>query len=216
MKRVLAIATVLALCVAVPAAVTAQKPPKQPGHLSLSAAPNPVKFGASVTISGKLTGPSKPGKEVTVSEDPFPYDGFTRVGTASVDSQGDYSFARSPTVNTRYQARQGGLESEIVTATVSPRVTLRVGDRTPAAGKRVRFSGRVCPQHDGTSLAIQRRSAAKRWRTVRRVVAGDAGDQCSIYSRRVRVRRDGVYRTLFAADADHAAAASRARRIDVH
>jgi hypothetical protein len=119
-------------------------------------------------------------------------------------------------VNTRYQARQGGLESEILTVSVSPRVSLRVGDRTPAAGKRVRFSGRVCPQHDGASLAIQRRRAPKRWRTVAQVVTADAGDECSTYSRRRRVRRDGVYRTFFSGDADHAAASSRARRIDVH
>jgi hypothetical protein len=219
MKRTLAIATVLVLCLAVPVAVTAQKPPKQakqPGQLSLSGAPNPVKFGKSVTISGKLTGPGKANKDVTLSEDPFPVDDLTRVGTATVDDQGNYSFVRSPTVNTRYQARQGGVESEILTVLVSPRVSLRVGDRTPAAGKRVRFSGRVCPQHDGASLAIQRRRAPKEWRTVAQVIAADAGDECATYSRRRRVRRDGVYRTFFSGDADHAAASSRARRIDVH
>jgi hypothetical protein len=91
-----------------------------------------------------------------------------------------------------------------------------LSDRTPAAGKRVRFSGRVCPQHDGVSLALQRRTAPKQWRTVARVVTADAGDECSTYSRRRRVRRDGVYRTFFSADADHAAGSSRARRIDVH
>ena len=216
MKRALATATVLVLCVAVPAAVTAQKPPKQPGQLSLSGAPNPVKFGKSVTISGKLTGPGKANKDVTLSEDPFPFDDLTMVGTATVDEHGDYSFVRNPSVNTLYQARQGGLESEILTVSVSPRVSLRVGDRTPAAGKRVRFSGRVCPQHDGASLAIQRRRAPKRWRTVARVVTADAGGECSTYSRRRRVRRDDVYRTFFSGDADHAAASSRARRIDVH
>ena len=52
MKRTLLTATVLFACAALPAAVTAQKPDKskQPGHLSLSAAPNPVKFGGSVTL----------------------------------------------------------------------------------------------------------------------------------------------------------------------
>jgi hypothetical protein len=205
--------------VAVPAAVTAQKPPqkppKQPSNLSLAAAPNPVKFGNRVTITGKLTGPGKAGKAVTLSEDPFAFDTFTSAATATVDTQGDYSFVRSPTVNTRYQARQGGVESEIVTVSVSPRVSLRLSDRTPAAGKRVRFSGRVCPPHDGVSLAIQRRTAPKRWRTVARVVTADEGDECSTYSRRRRVRRDGVYRTFFFAAADHVAGSSRGRRIDV-
>jgi hypothetical protein len=219
-KRALSAATALVACVAVPAGAAAQKPPqkppKQPGKLSLRATPNPVKFGKSVTIAGKLTGPGNAEKAVTLSEDPFVFGDWTSVGTATVDAQGDYSFVRSPTVNTRYQARQGGLESEIVTVSVSPRVSLRLSDRTPAAGKRVRFSGRVCPQHDGVSLALQRRTAPKQWRTVARVVTADAGDECSTYSRRRRVRRDGVYRTFFSADADHAAGSSRARRIDVH
>jgi hypothetical protein len=216
MRRALAATTVLVVCAVVPAAVTAQKPPKQPGSLSLSAAPNPVKFGGSVTLAGKLTGPSKSAKMVALSEDPFPFDDLAKVGTATVDEQGDYLFVRSPIVNTRYQARQGGAESEIVIVTVSPRVSLRVSDRTPAAGKRVRFSGRLCPQHDGAAVAIQRRTAPRQWRTVASVVTSDAGEKCSAYSRRRRVRRDNVYRTLFSADADHAAGSSRARRIDVH
>jgi hypothetical protein len=91
-----------------------------------------------------------------------------------------------------------------------------VSDRTPAAGKRVRLSGRICPQHDGTSLKIQRRVAPGRWRTVRRVTTSDTGDECSSYARRLRVRHDRVFRTFFAADADHAAATRRCRRIDVY
>jgi hypothetical protein len=95
-------------------------------------------------------------------------------------------------------------------------VALRFGDRTPAAGTRARFSGRICAQHDGASLEIQRRTAPKRWRTVRRVVTTDAGEDCSRYARRLRVRRDRVFRTLFGGDNDHAAGSSRARGIDVH
>jgi hypothetical protein len=90
-KRPLSAAAVLVACVALPAAVTAQppqKPPKQPGNLSLAAARNPVKFGKSVTITGKLTGPGKAGKAVILSEDPFAFDNFTSVGTATVDTQG--------------------------------------------------------------------------------------------------------------------------------
>jgi hypothetical protein len=139
------------------------------------------------------------------------------VGNATTDVNGDYAFTRTPTVNTRYQVRQGGEESEVVTVSVRPAISLRVGDRTPAAGRRVRFSGRVCPEHDGAALAIQRRRAPKIWRTVRRVaLADDPGTTCSTYSRRVRVRRDGAYRASLAADADHAAGTSRPRRIDVH
>ena len=192
------------------------KPPKQPHGVSLSATPNPVKFGRSVTLGGKLTGPSRTSKTVSLWQDPFPFDHLTNVATASSDAQGDFSFQRSPAVNTNYQARQGGVESSTVTVSVSPRLSLRVSDRTPAAGKRVRFSGRICPQHDGTSLKIQRRVAPNKWRTVGRVTTTSAGEECSTYARLLRLRRDRVFRTFFAADQDHAAAASRPRRIDVH
>ena len=216
-KPILVAITVIVVLAAVTGASAQKppKPPKQPHQLSLSATPNPVKFGRSVTLAAKLTGPGRTSKTVSLREDPFPFDHFTDVATATSDAQGDVSFQRSPVVNTNYQARQGGVESESVTVSVSPRVSLRVSDRTPVAGKRVRLSGRICPQHDGASLRIQRRVAPKRWRTVRRVTTTDAGEECSTYALRLRVRRDRVFRTFFAADQDHAAAASRRRRVDV-
>jgi hypothetical protein len=226
MKRILLAATVLAACASVPAA-TAQKPPDkppkkppdktvdQPGTLSLTVTPNPVKFGRSVTVSGNLTAPNNIGRTITLREDPFPFDNLSNVGSTDTDAQGNYSFVRSPTVNTNYQVRRGGVESQTVTVAVKPRVSLRFGDRTPPAGKRIRLSGKVCPEHDGGTLEIQRRKAPKQWRTVARVTMADAGT-CSSYRRRLRVRRDGGFRTFFAADSDHAAARSRVRRIDVH
>jgi hypothetical protein len=221
MKRILLATTVLVVLSPLAGAGAqkppkAPKPPKQPHRLSLSASPNPVKFGRSVTLAGKLTGPGKTNKTVSLWEDPFPFDNLMNIAAVSNDAQGDFSFQRSPAVNTNYQARQSAVESETVTVSVSPRLSLRVGDRTPAAGQRVRFSGRICPQHDGASLKIQRRVAPKQWRTVRRVTTTDAGEECSTYARRLRMRRDRVFRTFFAADQDHAAAASRRRRIDVH
>lgn len=229
MNRILVAATVLVACASVPAATAhkppdkppkkppgkpVDRPPKQAAALSLSATPNTVKFGRSVTVSGNLTGRNNTGRTVTLREDPFPLDELLNVGSASTDAQGSYSFVRSPTATTGYQARQGGVESQVVTVSVSPRVSLRFGDRTPAAGKRVRFSGKVCPEHDGGTLQIQRRKARRQWRTAARVTMADAGT-CSSYARRLRVRRDGSFRTLFAADPDHAAARSRVRRIDV-
>jgi hypothetical protein len=189
----------------------------QPGNLSMSASAESVKFGQSVTLSGKLTGPKSVGKNVTLREDPAPFDALDNVGNAATDANGDYAFVRTPSVNTRYQARQGGEESAVVTVSVRPAIRLRVGDRTPATGRRVRFAGRVCPEHDGAGLAIQRRRASGEWRTVKRArLADDPGTACSSYSRRVRVRRDGAYRASLPADADHAAGTSRRRRIDVH
>ena len=191
--------------------------PKQPGNLTLSASAETVKFGRSVTLAGKLTGPKSDGKDVTLREDPSPFDSFDNVGTVPTNAQGEYSFTRTPAVNTRYQTRQGGEESAVITVMVRPAVSLRVSDPTPAAGRRVRLRGRVCPERDGATLEIQRRRAPGQWRTVKRTTLADVpGTTCSKYRRRVRARRDGAYRAFLAADADHAAGWSRLRRIDVH
>ncbi len=214
MKTMIAlIATVLAL-VAAPAAM-AQKPPKEPGNLSITSSAPLVKFGASVTLSGKLTGPNSDGRTVSVEEDPFPVGDFTSVGSVTTNAQGEWSFLRKPTVNTRYRARQGGNESQIETVNVRPAISLRVSDSTPSAGQRVRFSGRLCPEHDGATLALQRRRADGSWRTVRSMTLQADTSTCSTYSRRLRVRRDGVYRSYFGGDADNAAGPSPRRRLNV-
>lgn len=215
MQRLRSSIILVVFLAAFPAAALGQS--NQQGTLVLAASPDTVRFGASVTLSGKLTGRNADNKSVTLREDPFPFAAFDNVATTSTTAQGDYAFTRNPAVNTRYQARQGGRESRVVTVSVSPAVALRVGDRTPRAGRRVRFSGRVCPEHDGARLAIQRRVRPKRWRTVRRAALTDlANTPCSGYSRRVRVRRDGAYRAFLAAHDDHVAGRSRVRRLDVH
>jgi hypothetical protein len=98
---------------------------------------------------------------------------------------------------------------------VRPAITLRLSDRTPRPGQRVRFSGRVCPEHDGVAIALQRRSGTT-WRTLRKPVLKDiAGSTCSSFARRLRVRRDGAYRARFLGDVDHVAGNSRVRRANV-
>jgi hypothetical protein len=219
MKRIVLTVTSLAACALLPAAALAQPKKKQPGNLTIQT-PTTVKFGKSITISGKLTGPNNDNRSIMLREDPFPFGAFDNVNPqATTNAQGEYAFTRSPTVITRYQTRQGSNESQIVTVGVSPAISLSLSDSTPAAGKRVRFSGRVCPEHDGASLQIQRRVGPGRFSTVARTTLADApGTSCSRYSKRVRVRRDGTYRTFLAdtVDADHVAGTSRARRIDVH
>jgi hypothetical protein len=202
----------------VPAAAAAPKPPKPgPGStLSIAAKPSPVVFGRTALIAGKLVGTNVSGQTVTLRSDAFPYDKFANAGTAVTNSTGDYSFAQKPAVNTRYQARIGGLESTVITLPVRPAVSLRLSDYTPKRGQRVRFAGRVCPQHDGSVLAIQRRTAGK-YRTVRRTTLRDIpGSTCSSYRRTFRVHRDGRFRAVIGGHADHATGLSRSRVANVH
>jgi hypothetical protein len=199
------------------AALAAPAAAQGPGRtLTIAASATTVKFGAPVTLSGKLTGPNADGRNVRVEADPFPVDSFDSAGNATTNVTGDWTLAVTPAANTRYRARSGNTESGTVDVAVRPALTLRLSDRTPRAGTRVRFFGRVCPEHDGVKVAIQRRRAGA-WRTVRSAVLEDvAGSPCSKFSRRLRVRRDGRYRARFHGDADHAAGRSRVRRVNAH
>jgi hypothetical protein len=214
------IALAVAILAVWPLAASADhKPGHSPGgtgNLTLAAKPGTVTFGRSVTLSGKLTGANNGGRTVTLRSDPFPFDNFNNAGTATTNTQGDYSFSQKPTVNTRYQSRSGNEESGIVTVPVRPTVGLRLSDSTPRMGQRVRFAGRVCPEHDGRRVAIQRRTPAG-FRTVARATLKDVpGSTCSRYARRLTVRRDSIYRTVLPAHSDHARGTSRRRRADVH
>jgi hypothetical protein len=198
-------------------AVAVAAPPGK--SLTIKANPNPVVFGRSVALTGRLTGSDKAGKTVQVQADDFPYgDGFNDVTSAVTAANGKWAAGDKPRVNTRYRALQGSTTSGIVTELVRIRVSLRLSDRTPAAGRRVRFYGRACPQHDGARVRIQRRTRTGKWRTVRRTRLRDlAGSTCSRYSRRFRVFHDGTYRAFVVSpDADHANGRSRSRHVDVH
>ena len=102
---------------------------------------------------------------------------------------------------------------------VRPRVGLRLGDKTPARGSRVRFRGSVLPAHDGSAVRIQRRTSAG-WRTIATPVLATAtpsgGVARSKYRARIRIRRSGAYRTVMPAHADHARGKSGKRRARVH
>jgi hypothetical protein len=215
MKKILLPAVFLALTVNLVAAVAA--PPNT--TVTIKAAPDPVVFGRSVALTGHLTGKNKAGKTIQVQGDAFPYDGnFRNVASPVTANSGAWTASHKPLVNTRYRARQGSVTSGLVTERVRIRVSLKLSDRTPAAGRRVRFSGRACPQHDGKRVRIQRRTLTKKWRTVRRTTLKDlAGSTCSRYSKRFRVFRDGTYRVVVVSgDHDHANGVSRRRRVDVH
>jgi hypothetical protein len=212
MKRTLVIAAAALAALTVPA--FGAKP--EPKNLTIDATPTTVKFGGNVTLSGKLNGANNSGRTVTVQQDPFPVDTFSNAGTATTNATGDWSLGLKPDRNTRYQARSGNADSKTVDVMVRPAISLTLSDRTPAAGTRVVFSGRLCPEHDGTAIGLQRRFGTK-WRTLRKPVLQDIpGDTCSSYSRGLRVRRDGAYRTHFFGDANYVAGNSRAKRVNVH
>lgn len=212
MKRIL-IAVAVLVAAAVPVAQAAKPAPK---NVTIGATPTTIKFGNSATLSGKLTGSNNANRPVTIDQDPFPVDTFAPAGTTTTNAGGEWTFGVKPTANTRYRARSGNADSKTVDVLVRPAIRLRLSDRTPAKGQRVRFFGRLCPEHDGLRVALQRRFG-QQWRTLRRPELKDiAGSTCSKYSKRLRVRRDSAYRIHFLGDADHAEGNSRVRVARVH
>jgi hypothetical protein len=123
-----------------------------------------------------------------------------------------------PAQNTRYRATTAApaLTTGDVEVQVRIKVVLRVSDRTPRAGQRVRFYGTAAPQHDGRSVRLQRQTSTGSWSTVARTSLRDAGDERSSFSRRMRVRRDGVYRARVYRDANHATGTSGSKTLDAH
>jgi hypothetical protein len=219
MKPILLAAAVLVGAL-VPAAAADHRPGHgDPSNLTIRASSDTIRFGSAVTLSGRLNGANNGGRAVQIEEDPFPIDTFTAAGMATTDASGDWSFADSPTVNTRYRARLGDADSRNEDVMVRPAISLRVSDRTPQVGELVRFSGRLCPEHDGTRIALQLRVDRNTWRTVRRPLLRDIPDStpaCSSYARSLRIRRDRRWRVHFFGDVDHVEGNSRSRLVDAH
>ena len=219
MKRTsLALALGTAAMAVTPVAADAKPKPPNPnaGALTLAATPNPVRYGSTVTLSGTLKGANNAGQAVSLLSDPFPFDAFKKIATATTNATGDYSLTQKPLVNTRYQVTQATNVSGIVTVLVRPRVSMRLSDYTPKVGQRVTFSGRVCPQHDGSTLLIQRRYSTG-YRTVRTTTLRDIpGSTCSSYKRTFRIYRDGRYHTAIARHGDHFSGISASRFVNAH
>jgi hypothetical protein len=195
-------------------------PPAGAAAVTIAATPRVVTFGRPVTIAGRATG--RPNDKVDLEQTPFPFtDPFKNAAQGTTDSAANFSFQVTPALNTRYRAvvKSPPATSADVTVLVRTKVGLRLSDRTPRRGARVRFKGSVLPAHDGSRVRIQRRTSAG-WRTIARPVLRTAtpvgGVERSKYRRRIRVRRDGTYRTVMPRHGDHARGKSIRRRARVH
>jgi hypothetical protein len=195
-------------------------PAAGPAAITIAATPPVVTFGNPVTIAGSLVG--RPNDKVELEQTPFPFtDPFRNAAQGTADAAANYSFQVTPALNTRYQvtAKAPPATSAAVDVLVRPKVGLRLSDRTPARGARVRFRGSVLPAHDGKAVNIQRRTSAG-WKTIASPVLVAAtpvgGVARSKYAKGIRIGRSGVFRTVMPADGDHARGKSRKRRAIVH
>jgi hypothetical protein len=212
----------------VPVIATADHRPghKQPSpnlDLTINADPDPVRFGKSTTISGRLRGQDNASKTIRLEANPHPFEAagnqFKPAGTATTDANGDYSFQVTPELNTIYRTR-AEVDPEQVSAAefvgVRMRVFRAVDDRTPERGQVVTFSGKVFPEHDGDTVFLQRRRPSGTWKTMATTTLQNvAGKDESSYSHGIEINRDGVWRARVKRDEDHLGNKSRRVRIDV-
>lgn len=199
------------------------KPPA-PSAVTIAAAPNPVVFGSSSTITGQVTGKKASGAAVELQSQPFPYSSpFLVVARTTADATGRYRFQVIPGLNTMYRAlakAAPAATSPNLLVKVRVRVTLGVSASRPAVGQLVRFSGFVLPAYNGKFVQIQRKTLTG-WKTVAQAkllaAAPLRGVARSKYSKRLRIRRSGTYRVRFnPADGARLSNTSSNRRLTVH
>ena len=212
-RGIVAIVALVATGVAA-GSVSAAKPGS--GELTVAASKPQVTYGRSAVISGQLKQAPVAGQQVALEQSPFPFGKFSEVAKATTDATGNYSFTVTPTVSTRYRvvkAVKPKLTSAETQVNVAILVTRRVGDKTPARGQRVRFSGRTAPALAGRPVTIERRVADGSWKAV----ATTTLNAQSKYAKRVRIRRSGHYRaTVAGTDPSLLTGHSRRIRLRVH
>src|SRR5438067_8645935 len=165
--------------------------------LSIAASVSPVTYGGTTRITGRLTGRDHGDRRITLLADGAPFGSFSTSAHARTTASGGYSFSERPLATSRFEVRARSTTSAIITVPVRFAVSLHVSDATPRSGQVVRFFGRACPAHDGLIVSIQRRGR-RGYRTVRRTRLVPS-TLCSVYSRRVRIGRDGRFRAVVAA-----------------
>jgi hypothetical protein len=195
-----------------------------PGGNAVTIAANPrsIAFGKASALTGQVVGPDNTGVKLTLQSRPASVAGaqFADAATGTTDAAGNYSFGVVPLVNTDYQVvakAKPDVTSPVQRVNVRWALTLKLSDATPKRGKRVRFSGRVRPADPGASALIQRRTKTGKFRTVTTALlkpSATAGE--SVYSKRLRIKRSGVYRVRVPGNGEHATATTRKHRIRVH
>jgi hypothetical protein len=171
-------------------------------------------------LAGTLTGTGAAGREIQLQSNPFPYtQGFAPLGNPQITTAtGAFAFPLlSVPLNTQYRIvvpSRPEVSSPIVGVAVAVRVTTHTSTTRVTRGQRVRFSGSIRPARDGARIAFQKRRNG-RWITVAGTVTRHGGPTWSRYTRRVRIRRGGLYR-VFASIIDGNYASNVGRTVRIH
>jgi hypothetical protein len=143
--------------------------------LTIQASADPIAFGETVTISGKLG--SGGVQSITLLARTARQRGFAPVAQSSTNAAGEYSFpAQAPVNSTFYRVQTAAIPScpphqacpAIARLRVSSAVlyegvrdvlTAHASPTTVQAGQSVTFSGTVSPEHSGHIVYLERQNA---------------------------------------------------------
>ena len=199
----------LAAALALAAPAHAQDPPPPvPDEVRVVVVFNPITVGEPTYVNGVLRGVAQAGQTVALEESAFPFGTWTEVDTTTTDQGGYFTFRRRPTLITRWRA-VSRTENTGMSAEVQGDVAPRLRFKPVLRGKAASWTGTLAPAHSGLAVEIQRRSRSGAWSRVTTSRLRGAA-----FRGRMRLRGRTVLRALFAADGDHAAAASPAVTLD--
>jgi hypothetical protein len=172
---------------------------KIPLSLAITAAPDPVGFGAAVTIEGTLSGTGNGGAVVQLQQTAFPYTaGFVDIGNPELTlSNGTFAFnVLSLAQNTQYRVVSGNVASSDVVVSVSVAVALNARATGTRRHPTIRFSGTISPAEPSARIAYERLVGTS-WKVVGGAVASGSVVNGSVtFASTVHVHQGGFFRAL--------------------
>jgi hypothetical protein len=167
--------------------------------LSATATPNPVVFGAPLSISGTLSGTGNAGVEVVLQTNPFPYaHGFSDLTAPErTEASGNFSFPLAGLLESTQLRVATVIKPMIVSPVIVEPVTVRVTLHVHPTKRRgfVRLYGTVTPAEPGAQVAFERQQQG-RFIPVSGTVVKTHSVGVSHFARTIRLRRRGLYRAL--------------------
>jgi hypothetical protein len=130
--------------------------------LTIEATPDPILYGQSVVISGKLAGVTS-SQPVTLLARTVHQHGFAQIAQVDTNSSGVYTFPAQMPVNSTYYKVQGdGKSSTVLFEGVRYVLTAEASATSLMEGQVVTFSGKVAPTpvHPGHVIYLQRQNAS--------------------------------------------------------
>jgi hypothetical protein len=163
--------------------------------------PNPPVFSRPFTISGQLTGTGSGHAKVTLLTRPFPFTGpFAPLGNPVVSTaDGTYVFSFTAAGITSQMQIRAATNPPFTTPTMTLPVASLISmhlTRHVRRGHLARVSGSVLPAQDGLIVKIQKRDRSGLFHTVAHTNLRHKNAGRSVYSRRLRIKRTGTYRTV--------------------